>query len=181
MNDKVIFEMDEEDLQKMRTVFESAKKSGQTFEKDEVIVALNSLLEDVQKDEHVPKFILERLQKLELMVDIITDDEWNLPQEDVDHILETLVYFADTNDLIPDDVPGIGYIDDAIMVEIAMQKLRPEIESYNDFCEFRSTETQRLGAVGEAAMISREDWLKAKRSELQVQLRKKRRWYRPFS
>ena len=181
MNDKVLFEMDDEDLEKLRAVFESVRKSQDCFNKDEVIAALNKLLEDVKKDEHVPKFIMSRLQQLELMVDIITDEEWNLPQEDVDHILEALAYFADTNDLIPDKVPGIGYIDDAIMVEIAMQRLRPEVESYNDFCEFRATETQRLGDIGEAARISREDWLQSKRSELQVQLRKKRRWYRPFS
>lgn len=181
MSKTVIFEIDAEDLQKMQMAFASSLDEDKKFDKDEVIKALHGLMGDVRDDPGVPKFILERLEKLNVMVDIIADSEWQLRQSDADNVLNTLAYFADPQDLIPDKVPGIGYIDDAIMVEIALQRLEPEIESYSDFCDFRRAEEQRQSKKGVDTSISREDWLKAKRSELQSEMRKKRSWFRPFS
>lgn len=181
MSKTVVFEIDAEDLQKMQKAFESSIERDRTFDKDEVIAALKGLINDVRDDPDVPKCILERLEKLNVMVDIIADAEWQLPQSEVENVLETLAYFADPHDLIPDKVPGMGFIDDAIMVEIALQRLEPEIESYRDFCEFRKAEEQRQSEQGVDTNVSREDWLKAKRTELQAQMRKKRSWFRPFS
>ena len=39
-------------------------------------------------------------------------------------VLEALAYFADPSDLVPDQIPGLGLLDDAIMVELVAQELR---------------------------------------------------------
>ena len=50
---------------------------------------------------------------------------------------EVAAYFADPQDMIPDSIPVLGFIDDAIMIELLTAELRPEIDAYNDFCRYR--------------------------------------------
>ena len=52
-------------------------------------------------------------------------------------MLNALAYFAEPDDLIPDQIPGLGFLDDAIMVELVVRELRHEIEAYEDFRVFR--------------------------------------------
>lgn len=180
MNDKVVFELSDEDLVEFQNVFRDAQGTSGNFDRNEILSALENLMNDV-KSAKVPKFVITRLAYLETLVEMISDDEWKLPQEDTDRILDALVYFADPNDLIPDKVPGLGFIDDAIKVELVRRELAPEIDAYNDFCAFRSAEEQKRRAAGEDASVSREDWLKSKREELQRDLHNKRGWFKPFS
>jgi uncharacterized membrane protein YkvA (DUF1232 family) len=95
---------------------------------------------------------------------MLRDDEWRLERRDRARILDALAYFADPDDLIPDRVPGLGYLDDAIMVELIVQELKHEIEAYKDFCEFRKSRPQ-----AEAA-----DKLEARRQGLQQRMRRRR-------
>jgi hypothetical protein len=53
-------------------------------------------------------------------------------------------YFAEPVDLIPDQVPGVGFLDDAIMVELVVQEIRPELDAYADFCRYRESSGGRL-------------------------------------
>jgi len=86
-----------------------------------------------------PEFVLERLVKLDQLVEMLRDGEWRLVGRDRSRILDALAYFVDPDDLIPDKLPGIGYIDDAIMIELVCQELKHDIKAYEDFCEFRKT------------------------------------------
>ena len=72
-------------------------------------------------------------------------------------------YFANTQDLIPDDVPGLGYLDDAIMVDLVTRELKHEIKAYESFCDFRATESQRRRAKGDESHVTRSDWLTEQR------------------
>lgn len=51
--------------------------------------------------------------------------------------MSALAYFNEPVDMIPDAIPGIGYLDDAIMVQFIVDELKPDIDSFDDFCEFR--------------------------------------------
>ena len=55
-------------------------------------------------------------------------------------MLNVLAYFVDPDDLIPDRIPGLGYLDDAIMVELVLQELHHELDAYDKFCEFHAGE-----------------------------------------
>ena len=67
--------------------------------------------------------------------------------------------------MIPDRLPGIGYLDDAIMVELICQELRHEIKAYEDFCEFRKSKARGAGP----------DALENRRKNLQARMRRRNR------
>jgi uncharacterized membrane protein YkvA (DUF1232 family) len=82
-----------------------------------------------------------------------------------------MAYFADPIDLIPDHIPGIGFLDDAMFVEIVIRELSNEIEAYNEFCDFRNEEEQRLSDAGTDTSQDRDSWLGEKRDALQNRIR----------
>jgi len=104
------------------------------------------------------------------MADMVTDKEWKLPEEDLERVLCAMAYFANPEDLIPDRVPGIGFLDDAIMAELVIENLEAEISAYKEFCAFRSSEGANRGAD-----VSREDWLADQRAALHARMRQRRR------
>jgi uncharacterized membrane protein YkvA (DUF1232 family) len=57
--------------------------------------------------------------------------------------MAALEYFVEENDLIPDSIPGLGLLDDDIMIELVVRELRHEIEAYEDFCRFRDERSRR--------------------------------------
>jgi len=123
--------------------------------------------------EHAPPaFVAERLQKLRLLIDMLSDIEWRLPQAEANRVLNALAYFAEPEDLIPDEIPGVGFLDDAIMIELICRELKHEIEAYQDFRDYR----QRVRRdSGQNARVRREDWLENRRNELQSRMRRRKR------
>jgi len=78
-------------------------------------------------------------------------------------VLNVLAYFVDPDDLIPDRIPGIGYLDDAIMVQLVVEELHHEIKAYERFCEIRKTKKPDAAAIAKH------------RSQLQARMRRNRR------
>jgi uncharacterized membrane protein YkvA (DUF1232 family) len=166
MGIKFEFELDDDDLAYFRRIVEAKRLAQPDLDVEDVIRATRDLLE-AARQASTPKFILAIHEQLSALTDMVTDEDWQLPPDDVARVLGTLSYFADPADLIPDDIPGLGFLDDAVMVEIVCRKLRPELEAYADFCSFRLEEAERRSKAGEApGAISRLDWLTAKRKEL---------------
>jgi hypothetical protein len=59
-------------------------------------------------------------------------------------------------------------IDDAIMIELVARELKHQLEAYDEFCLYRSSEERLRGKD-----VSREDWLKAKQQELMKRMRER--------
>jgi uncharacterized membrane protein YkvA (DUF1232 family) len=168
---RVTFELDEEDLKHFRLIMRQARTTAARIAPEDIVAAAEDLLADIGPD-GTPAFVAERLQKLRLLIDMLSDIEWRLPQRDADRVLNALAYFAEPEDLIPDHIPGLGFLDDAIMIELICRELKHEIEAYQDFCDFRR---RILRDSGRNARVSREDWLESRRSELQSRMRRRKR------
>ena len=161
---KVSFELSSKDMRYFRERLKEARGSVSPEAEDSVLESAAELVAEAVEAEP-PEFVIERLRKLEQLVEMLRDDEWRLEGRDRVRILDALAYFVDPDDLIPDKIPGLGYLDDAIMVELVVQELRHEIKAYEDFCTFR--QTQPLAADP--------DKVEARRTSLQTRMRRRRR------
>lgn len=134
---KVTFELDDKDLKHFQREMQKARKRVRTADEDDILQATEDVLQDVRGLNKVPDFVKHRLTKLDNMIGMLKDPQWNLPKTERGRVINALVYFADPDDLIPDEIPGIGLLDDAIMIELVFRELTHELEAYDDFCRFR--------------------------------------------
>jgi hypothetical protein len=109
---RVSFDLDEEDLNHFRLIMREARHSAGRPTPEDVVAGATGLLQRVGESP-IPQFIRERLDKLELMIRMLTDTEWRLPSQESSRVLSALAYFSEPDDLIPDDIPGLGFLDDA--------------------------------------------------------------------
>ena len=168
------FELDDDELAYFQKVINERGHGQGDVEIQDIVKSTQELIDGARAN-HTPRSVMQVLEQLKPMVEMVTDPEWSLPAGDIRRVLTALAYLADSDDLIPDDVPGLGYLDDAVMVELACQNLRPEVHAYRDVCQFRDAELDRRRAAGEEETpVSRLDWLGSRRRELQEQMRKKR-------
>ena len=164
MTMRVTFELQPEDLKHFRLIMREARDAAKSLTADEILSAANNLLLEIE-DAKVPHFIEERLKRLRTLIGMVEDDEWSLPQEETARVLNALAYFAEPEDLIPDHIPGLGFLDDAIMIELVARELRHEIEAYDDFCAFRDREGARRRSKGQDDDVTRGQWLETRRTE----------------
>jgi uncharacterized membrane protein YkvA (DUF1232 family) len=167
---RVTFELSDEDLKHFQLIMKDARSIAARISPEDIVAAAEELLDRIDHS-GAPGFIRERLEKLRLLIDMLSDIEWRLPQKEAGRVLNALAYFAEPEDLIPDDIPGLGFLDDAIMVELIARELRHEIEAYRDFREFRKRMRER---DGKTVRVSRELWLKNRREELQSRMRRRK-------
>lgn len=168
---RISFELDENDLKHFQLIMDEARKAAVRMAPEDIVAGAEALLENVS-DTDAPGFIVDRLHKLRLMIDMISDLEWRLPHHDTVRVLNALAYFANPEDLIPDEIPGLGFLDDAIMIELVVRELKHEIEAYQDFCDYRDR-TRR--EHGDGAEVSRGGWLSERRKALQLRMRRRRK------
>lgn len=166
----VSFDLTESDLDHFRQMMKTAIDATQTLSEKEILEKATAMTVEMEQAD-IPDFVEQRLSSLKTLIAAVQDDEWQLPEDEKSDILFSLAYFAEPHDLVPDHIPGLGYVDDAIMIELVIQDMSLDLEAYEAFCEFRKTEEKRRGAD---ANVNRESWLESKRTELRSRLRRNR-------
>ena len=165
------FELSDRDLDHFNQALAAARAQAGQKNADEIIAAASRLLGGADKIE-VPDFVGQRLERLDALIAMLRDDGWNLPEEDRERVLSALVYFADPSDVIPDHIPVLGYLDDAIAIEMCVRDLHHELDAYDEFCEYRQAEADRRGQ--DPATVGRADWLQSRRDELVDRMHRRR-------
>ncbi|MBT5219376.1 MAG: DUF1232 domain-containing protein [Woeseia sp.] len=171
---EISFTLSDSDLSHFQKCVDKAKSTLEGGHDGEAIeAAARQLIKDARTGD-LPEFIGDRIAKLEVIINMISDVEWQLAEDDRKRVLSALIYFCNPEDLIPDHIPGLGFLDDAIYVELVIRELRSEVESYEEFSAYRVAEEERRKESGLNPHVEREEWLADKRATLHARMRKKR-------
>ena len=170
MSLRVSFELRNSDLNHFRKIMREARDVAAEHSPDEVLQSAHGLLASV-KNVELPDFVRGRLEKIGVLIGMLEDSEWQLPEEESGRVLNALAYFSEPEDLIPDHVPGLGFLDDAIMVELVCREFSIEIQAYQRFCRVRDAQ----GSGHTMDKGAREKWLADQRQALHDWIRKRRK------
>jgi len=165
----VTLEIADVELDHFRAIMHRARSRAAQRQPQEIAAAASAAVSKLASGTHSP-FVLARIGKVKALIGMLEDPEWQLPETERRRVLEGLAYVADANDMVPDDVPVLGLVDDAIMLELVLRELRHELDSYEEFDAFRRDEA----AAGSHRSVSREAWLAAKREALYERMRERR-------
>ncbi len=169
----ITIELSDDDLKYFADAMQGAQKESQNLSPKEITDAAHKLLQD-GKDNKLPAFISERLSKIDSMVSMVNDAGFAMDEEDKKRVLACLTYFANPKDIIPDNVPVLGFLDDAIMIELVVRELQHEVEAYDDFVEYREDEARRRGVDPSTLKTERVEWAEARRIELLSRMKSRR-------
>jgi len=146
--------------------FENILNNTNHPDSDKTITLAKANLVDLKKTETSP-FIVKHIKNLEKMLGMLEDDKWSLSDDEKHYILSACQYLVEDNDVIPDDIPNIGLLDDCIIIDIASKKTNKELSNYNDFKHSKS-----IYAKNENFDVN--DWQETKRLEAFSRLRNRR-------
>jgi uncharacterized membrane protein YkvA (DUF1232 family) len=171
MSMKISFELTDRDLRFFRKALKLSRDAVRDAEEPEIIEAIRDVLETISQSQPLPDFVGERIPQLESLISMLTDEDWQLPEIDRERLLATFVYFADPEDILPDDIPVIGYLDDVIIIELAVRELKHVREAYEDFCSFRDDFDRKQGK--QVDPVIRRDRLDRRRQQLHQRMRRR--------
>lgn len=86
----------------------------------------------------------EALQLLGMVKDYATGTYRQLPKSTVLAATFALLYVLNPFDIMPDFIPGIGYLDDMSMVALVIGSIRKDLETYSRWRRSRAAISRRL-------------------------------------
>ncbi len=170
MGMKISFELTDRDLGFFRDALQHSRDAVRDADESDIIEAISDVLEEIRKNEPLPDFVGKRLPELESLISMLTDEEWQLPDNDREQLLATFVYFADPEDILPDDIPVIGYLDDVIIIELVAREMLHVREAYDDFCTFRDDFDSNNKTID---TVIRRDRIDRRREQLHQRMRRR--------
>jgi uncharacterized membrane protein YkvA (DUF1232 family) len=140
---KVVFTLDEEDVAYYRSLYRKMRKDAKEHEPERILDEAREIVRRVRSSKKTPSFVNDAIDVLADLVDLIQDGDYAAPSGVRDSVLAALGYFANPEDLVPDHVPGIGFLDDAIMIRFVEEEFRHELWGFRKFRKLRDRMEQR--------------------------------------
>ncbi len=172
MNIEINFELTEPDLQYFRNRFEEARYSTKEVDQQELIDSVRALV-NRGLAANSPEFVLRQVAGLDRVLNMLEDETWQIPEEERKRVEDMLAYFVEPSDIVADDVPVLGLIDDAIAISLVLLDLQHQIEAYEEFEAYRDAEMERRKNRGQPTDVSKEDWLADRRAALHSRMRER--------
>ena len=107
---KITFTLRDKDVTHLRRVMRHATTAARGLSESDIVARARELSATV-REAKPPRYVLERVEQLETIVDMAEDESWELPASVRRKVIGALGYFANPSDLIPDQVPGLGFLD----------------------------------------------------------------------
>jgi uncharacterized membrane protein YkvA (DUF1232 family) len=170
---RITLELEPADIERFNAAFERVRQSTRCADEVDVIDAAKYALDHLGTST-APAYVRKRLGEVQRLIVMLEDEAWALVDPERTDVVETLAYFSDPDDLIPDLVEVVGLLDDAIMLELLLRRLRRVRRAYADFCAFRSNlRLDSEGANVHTCQYARE--LAEHRATLHTRMRRHRR------
>lgn len=115
------------------------------------------------------RFIQIRMRRAGEIRTLLQDAAWTCEEGLRQRMADLVAYSDGPQRLIPDEVPAIGGLDIALLVDFAMEHLRAELDQHADFCRYRRGEAARLGVAIEDVPLDRANWETARGEELRLE------------
>ena len=109
----------------------STKVKKKDFEK--VIKLANSILEKAERIPIIGRYISVIKTMISLVRDYHSGNYTNIPYWSISSIVFALLYFFSPIDLIPDQIPVVGYLDDALVLELCISLVENDLDDYKKF------------------------------------------------
>jgi uncharacterized membrane protein YkvA (DUF1232 family) len=167
---RISFTLSSEDVAYFRRLIREAKAHASDDHRPSVVKKVQKMVEEV-RGTNVPQFVRDAIGTLEDLIQMLEDEDYALPKAESNRVLAALTYFANPADIIPDDIPGVGFLDDAIMIKIVEDDFKNELWGYRKFRAFREGAEQRpWSAVARERLPKR---LAEKRKEIREQIKRR--------
>lgn len=169
----VTLEFSDAELDYFRSVMHRVRSKHAALPPQEIAAAAAREVARMRSTARSP-FITRRIDRVANLVAMLEDPEWKLPEPERNRVLDGLAYVAQAHDLVPDNVPVLGLLDDAIMLELVLRELRHELDGYEEFEAFRRDEAAQRDKPDAHRPVSRADWLQSQREALHARIRERR-------
>lgn len=107
-------------------------KSSKEFSQKDVHTVIDNKekIFGILKNEKLLKFLKDVKLYLRLLYDILTSRIINVPNGIIAAIVGALLFLLSPFDFIPDWIPGIGYMDDALILSICQHFTKSFVEKF---------------------------------------------------
>ena len=103
-------------------------------DKSRVRKLVESVISKASKNKNQLENIWENLMSLCRMIRAWSKGEYRaLPWKTIVMVLGAILYFLDPFDLAPDFIPGVGYIDDAIVLGFVIRSIQTDLGKFLDW------------------------------------------------
>ncbi len=166
---RVTFELEPSDIARFHEALARAQRAVRCADEADVVEAAKQALAELSIGSS-PTYVRKRVVQVQRLIVLLEDEDFALPKAERDDVIETLVYFSDPEDLIPDEMSVIGLLDDAIMLELLLRRMHHVLQAYGDFCAHRTELRKASGArIAQAAALAR------KRDALHQRMRRRQK------
>ena len=162
-------ELREEKLRRFNEVVQRVAPDRPAFKAEQIAGAARRVLRAAMKGQE-STFIKVRMRRAGEIRAALDDAQWKVAAKIEPAMREIVAYLDEgASALIENDVPVVGLLDDAILVDAAMDTLREELDDYADFCRYRVGEAARLGISPNQVQVRRECWFHERQQELRLE------------
>ncbi len=154
------YEMQASGLERFNGALKALSPDSPALTLDQMATAAQRAI-DRYPDGQQPAFVTSRLATLNRLESLAGDAAWGADDDLCGYLRTVHAYMEDANDLIPDSLPVVGRLDDAVLIDVTLQLVREDLAEYEDFCRFRQVAAEFASVSIEETGLTRAQWIEA--------------------